>query len=222
MPVARGPVLVMLAVLIGDVPARAPWAADSLIARLAKPVRTPQSYTARRKLAAENMRFKKAGWLEVLTEFEAGRMRYTVTDRGGSELIQNKVLLPALEAERELLREGREPVALTPANYRFERAGPDERGLERIRLIPLRADKRLVDGFLFVTPDADLIEVSGRLAKTPSFWTKSVTVTRRYGRIGEVRVPLSVTSVADVRFAGRSTFSMLYDFEIVDGVRVAR
>jgi hypothetical protein len=34
-------------------------------------VRTRQSYRARRKLAAENLRFKKAGWLQVVTEFEA-------------------------------------------------------------------------------------------------------------------------------------------------------
>jgi hypothetical protein len=222
-PIARGPVLVVLALLIGYIPARAQWPAESFVARFqAKPDQTPQSYRARRKLTAENLRYKKAGWLEVLTEFEAGRMRYTVTARGGSELIHKKVLLPALEAERELLREGIETVALTPANYRFESAGPDERGLDRIRLIPLRADRRLVDGFLFVTPDADLVEISGRLAKSPSFWTKSVTITRRYRWIGEVRVPLSVTSVADIRFAGRSTFSMIYDFELVDGVRVAR
>lgn len=221
--VPRGPVLILLALLSALAPARAQPAATSLIARVqAKPVRTPQSYRARRKLEAENLRFHKSGWLHVLTEFAAGEMRYTVLGHGGSELIQNKVLIPALETERELLRGGRAPVGFTDANYRFEETGPDERGLERIRLIPLRADKRLLDGYLFVTPEADLIEISGRLAKAPSFWTRSIAITRRYGRIGGVRVPLSVTSVADVRFAGRSTFSMTYEFELIDGVRVVR
>lgn len=219
----RNPVLILLALLGAYAPTVAQPRAESLIARFQmKPVRTPRSYTAWRKLEAENLRFKKAGWIRVHTQFEAGRLQYTVTERGGSELIQNRVLVPALEAERELLREGRDPVAFTEANYRLEQAGPDERGLERIRLLPLRADKRLLDGYLFVTPDADLIEISGRLAKAPSFWTKSIAITRRYGRIDGVRVPLSVTSVADVRFAGRSTFSMIYDFERIDGIGVAR
>jgi len=195
----------------------------SLIPRFqAKSVRTPISYRARRRLQAENQRFKKSAWLEVITEFAAGRMTYTVTGRGGSELVQNRVLFPALEAERDLLREGRDPVALTDANYRFEQSGPAEHGLTRIRLIPRRKDKRLLDGFLLLTADADLVEITGTLAKAPSFWTTSVTLTRRYRRIGEVRVPVSVTSVADVRIAGRSTFSMTYEFELVDGVRVRR
>lgn len=185
-------------------------------------MRTPISYRARRRLQAENQRFKKSAWLEVITEFAAGRMTYTVTGRGGSELVQNRVLFPALEAERDLLREGRDPVALTDANYRFEQSGPAEHGLTRIRLIPRRKDKRLLDGFLLLTADADLVEITGTLAKAPSFWTTSVTLTRRYRRIGEVRVPVSVTSVADVRIAGRSTFSMTYEFELVDGVRVRR
>jgi hypothetical protein len=188
----------------------------------AKSVRTPISYRARRRLQAENQRFKKSAWLEVITEFADGKMKYTVTGRGGSELVQNRVLLPALEAERDLLREGRDPVALTDANYRFEESGPVENGLTRIRLIPKRKDKRLLDGFLLLTADADLVEITGTLAKAPSFWTTSVTLTRRYRRIGDIRVPVSVTSVADVRIAGRSTFSMSYDFELVDGVRVRR
>ena len=223
MRLPRRRVLILLALLGAHAPTVAQPGADSLIARFQmKPVRTPTSYTAWRKLEAENLRFKKAGWIRVHTRFDAGRLLYTITERGGSELIQNRVLIPALEAERDLLREGRDPVAFTDANYRFEQAGPDERGLERIRLIPRRADKRLLNGWLFVTSDADLIEISGRLAKAPSFWTKSISLTRRYGRIGVVRVPLSVTSVAEVRFAGRSTFAMTYDFEVIDGVRVTR
>ncbi len=196
---------------------------ESLVSRFHnKLVRTPISYRAKRRLEADNRRFKRSGWLDVLTEFDAGRLTYTVTARGGSELIQNKVLIPALETERELLREGRDPVAFSDANYRLEDAGQDENGFARIRLRPLRRDKRLLDGYLLLTPDADLVEISGRLAKSPSFWTTSVTLTRRYGYVGGARVPLSVTSVADVRIAGRSTFSMTYEFELIDGVRIDR
>ena len=94
--------------------------------------------------------------------------------------------------------------------------------MARIRLVPLRPDKRLIDGYLLLTPEADLIEVSGRLARPPSFWMKSVTLTRRDRHLGDVRVPESVTSVAEIRPAGRSTFSMTYNFEVVDGVRITK
>lgn len=105
-------------------------------------------------------------------------------------------------------------------NYQLEEAGPDELGLLRIRLHPRRRDKRLLDGWLFLTPEADLVEVTGQLSKSPSFWTTKVRVTRRYTRIGDVRVPESVTSIADVRIAARSTFSMTYRFDEIDGIPV--
>ncbi len=195
---------------------------ESIVARFqSKAVRTSVSYRAKRRLEAANPRFKLSAWLEAMTESHAGRFRYTVTRRGGSELILDRVLVAALEAERELRRDGPDQVALSAVNYRFEDAGADGTGLHRIRLRPLRRDKRLIDGFLLVTPEADLVEISGRLAKPPSFWTTSVTFTRRYGFIRGVRVPLSVTSVAQVRIAGRSTFSMTYAFEEVDGVKVS-
>ena len=214
--------IVVVAVTLGaqDAPPRTP--AGPLVARfLQSKERPPTSYRARRRLQAENLRFKKSAWIEVITEFAGGQMNYTVTGRGGSELVQNRVLLPALDAERELLRERRE-LALTEANYQFTEEGPDGDGLTRIRLIPLRKDKRLLDGFLLVTADADLVEITGKLAKAPSFWTTSVTLTRHYRKIGGIRVPASVTSVAEVRIAGRSTFSMTYAFEVIDGVQVAR
>lgn len=219
---ARASVLLALALATGAQDAApVPPRADSLVARFhARIVRTPTSYRARRRLQAENLRFRKSGWLEVVTEFAGGRMKYTVTGRGGSALVQNRVLVPALEAEQQLLREGRDPVALTDVNYRFEEAGESSQGLMRIRLIPRRQDKRLLDGFLLVTGEADLVEIAGKLAKAPSFWTTAVTLTRRYGRVGDIRVPLSVSSVAEVRIAGRSTFSMTYTFEMVDGVQV--
>jgi hypothetical protein len=202
---------------------QSPAPTPSLVARLqAKVVRTPVSYRAKRRLEAANDRFSVAGWLEVVTDFDNGRMQYTVTGRGGSGLIQKRVLIAALDAERDLLREGRNPVDLSDANYRLDEVGPAGQGVIRIRLLPKRRDKRLIDGHILVTPDADLIEISGRLAESPSFWTKSVLFTRRYGRIGGVRVPLSVTSVAEVRIFGQSTFSMKYDFEVIDGARVAR
>jgi hypothetical protein len=47
-----------------------------------------------------------------------------------------------------------------------------------------------------------------------------VQFVRRYGRVGGVRVPLIVESVADVFLAGRSTFSMRYEYASLNGRNV--
>jgi hypothetical protein len=194
---------------------------DSLVTRfISTPLRMPASYTARRRLQAENSRFNSTGWLDVVTELTGSRLTYRIAGRGGSELVQNRVLIPALEGERELLAEGHGTFALTEANYAFEDAPAD--GLPRIRLTPRRADKRLIDGWIWLAPDGGVSEVSGRLSKSPSFWTKSVMLSQRYTYINGVHLPVSVTSVADVRVVGRSTFQMTYTYESVNGRAVAR
>ena len=86
---------------------------------------------------------------------------------------------------------------------------------------PLREETTLIDGALFVTDtDADLMRVEGRLAKNPSLWTRRVDIVRRYGRVGGVRVPLGVESIAQIRIAGRSEMTMTYHYEMVNGLVV--
>ena len=80
----------------------------------------------------------------------------------------------------------------------------------------------MIDGAVFITSDdADLVRVEGRMAKNPSFWTTRVNLVRRYDRIGGVRVPVRLDSTAQIRFAGESTLSMVYDYESVNGVKLA-
>jgi hypothetical protein len=58
------------------------------------------------------------------------------------------------------------------------------------------------------------------MAKNPSFWTTRVDVVRWYERIAGVRVPVRLDSTAHIRFAGESTLSMIYKYEMVNGVEV--
>jgi hypothetical protein len=140
---------------------------------------------------------------------------------GGSDAVRRRVLKAALDAEREMVASSAAS-AFTPANYRLTADGV-EGELARIRVTPVRSDKRLVDGWLLVSPrDLDLVAVKGRLAKSPSFWTSQVDVLRRYARIAGVRVPVVVESTASVKLAGQSTFRMNYTYETINGVRIAR
>ena len=177
------------------------------------------SYRARRRLEAHNLRFKKSGWLEAVTTLSAEGFTYEVVGEGGSEYVRRKALYAALDGERDLLR-SRSAGSLTPDNYTFVDDGP-EGDWARIRLTPRRRDRLLVDGYLLVSPEtADLREVRGRLVKSPSFWVSRVDVLRRYERIAGVRVPTLTESTASVRFAGTSTFSMSYTYEMVNGLAV--
>lgn len=87
----------------------------------------------------------------------------------------------------------------------------------RLRLKPRRSDPTLIDGTLTVNADGQPLILEGRLAKSPSIWVRSVTVVKRFARIGGVSLPVVVESLADVRMVGKSTFSMRYSYSAVNG-----
>ena len=198
-----------------------PRADDIVTAFLNRQDPPARTYRARRRLEARNDRFSREAWLEVMTELGPSGFTYQTIAQGGSEYVLGKVLRPALDAERDLVASG-VVMPFDAANYRLTADG-FEGELARIRAMPTRKDKRLVDGWLLVSPhNTDLVAVKGQLAKSPSFWTSRVDIVRRYARVAGVRVPVALESTADVKIAGRSTFRMNYTYESVNGVAVAR
>jgi hypothetical protein len=182
-----------------------------------------RGYRARRRLEARNDRFKAAGWIEVTTEFapELG-LTWTVTDEGGSTYIRRNVLLKALGAEATAVRAG-DPAkaAITDANYNFFASEDQDDDTASIRIEPRRRDMLLVSGLIVLTRrDGDLVQIEGRLSKSPSFWTRTVDVIRRYDRKNGIRVPVSLKSTANVRIAGQSEFLMTYVYETINGESV--
>jgi hypothetical protein len=190
---------------------------------LSRPDEPLTRYRAFRRLEARNKRFNLHGWLEAWTELTPhGTFEYEVVREGGSEYIRNKVLRPVLANEEKLFATSdASRSAMTAANYELhgaETAGP---GLVKLLVKPKRREISLIHGAAIVTEDdADLVRVEGRLAKNPSFWTKRVDVVRRYERLSGVRVPTRLDSVAQIRFAGTSTFSMTFEYEMVNGLAV--
>ena len=176
-------------------------------------------YRARRTLRARNERFNKEGWITAYTELDpVAGFTYRIIEEGGSGYIRNKVLRKTLDGEQEAVAAG-DPTrsALSSLNYQFSLTGIDGPNA-RVRVTPRRKERFLVDGTIVVTADGgDLVQVEGRLARNPSWWTNRVDVVRRYGRIDGVRVPLSVESTANVKIAGTSAFSMTYDYESING-----
>ena len=199
------------------------------------------SYVAVRHLEARNERFDASASMEVRTELSTDqRLTWNVVTEKGSTIIRNRVFKKALETEAESTgARTRSAAALTGENYVFaaaELAEPKtgatvivpadatEEDTEEvwIRIRPRREHILLLDGSILLTAAGDLREVTGRVSKRPSFWTRSVDVVRRYGRVNGVRVPLEMSSIADVRLAGRSTFHMTYEYQEINGLPTDR
>ena len=180
-------------------------------------------YRALRRIEAKNPHFGQSAWMEAWTEFDnAHGFRYEIVAEGGSSYIRSKVLRAALDGEQKMWV-AREPqrASFNHDNYEFENGTPGADGLTQVAVKPRRKDVLLVEGAIFLEPDDGTIaRIEGRLSKTPSFWTRKVEIVRQYERMGGVRVPISIESVAQVLIAGRSTFKMTYQYETINGQHV--
>jgi hypothetical protein len=177
-----------------------------------------RSYRATRRLEARHG--GSIGWLEADTEYSpTSGFRYTITAEGGSGQLRDKALKPILAGERDAVARGEiARSALAPCNYEFQVHGVDENGLAKVLLAPKRKERVLVSGAMFLRPvDGELVRVQGRLAKSPSFWVKTVDIVRTYERIEGAVMPVALETTAQVRMFGTATLTMTYRYSEVDG-----
>ena len=190
---------------------------------LARPNEPLHEYRATRRLEGNNERFNQHAVIEAVTELQpGGRFEYRIVSESGSDYIRDKVLRPLLETEAKVLTSGAASrSALTTENYEIAGGELAEPGLVKLFAKPRRKDVSLFEGAVYVTSDdSDLVRIEGRMAKNPSFWTTRVNLIRHYDRVAGVRVPVRLDSVAQIRFAGESTLSMVYDYESINGVKL--
>src|SRR5882672_9682479 len=180
------------------------------------------SYRGTRRLEGRNERFNVSGWMEIATELTAEGFHYRVIDEGGSDLIRHRVFRSMLENEEQVFASGDAArSSFTATNYELTPGVSVEPGLVKLFARPRRRDVTLIDGAVYITDtDADLVRVEGQLAKSPSFWTRRVSVVKQYARIRGLRVPVRVDSTAQIRFAGTSTMTMTYDYQMINGVSI--
>jgi hypothetical protein len=202
--------------LASELLARVPNAADHSIRQFLAQDDTQRPYRAMRRLEAENG--TRTGWLEAVTEYspETG-FRYEVTAEGGSGYIRTKVLRAVLEGEQEAIARGETGrSSIGRANYTFQANGVDEDGLANVLLSPLRKERILVSGKMFLEPeDGRLVRLRGHLAKSPSFWIKNVEIVRSYERIAGTVVPVALESQAQIRLLGLAKLHMTYAMSIL-------
>jgi len=189
---------------------------------LARPDEPLVTYRGTRRLEGSNERFNVSGWMEIAVELTAEGFHYRVIDEGGSDLIRRRVFHSMLENEEQIFASGDATrSSFTSVNYELTLAAAGEPGLVKLFARPKRRDVTLIDGAVYVTDtDADLVRVEGQLAKSPSFWTRRVQVLKQYARVNGLRVPVRVESTAQIRFAGTSTMTMTYDYQMINGVSI--
>jgi hypothetical protein len=191
---------------------------DNFIQRVvAETTRSGIAARATRHLEAGTITGKHRGWMDVETAVSSnGNFTWNVIEEGGSERTRDKVIRAVLEAETDAWRAGsRDASALSLANYEFVPISQT-----KLQLKPKRKDSKLVDGVLTVNADGHPVMLEGRLAKSPSFWVRSVTIMKRYTRVGGVSLPVVIESLADVKMFGKSSFSMRYNYTTVNGRNV--
>jgi hypothetical protein len=184
---------------------------------LAQDDRTPP-YTAERWLEAETG--GRTGWILAVTTYSPQTgFKYDVTSEGGSGFIRSRVLRAVLDGERDVFAKGqtaRSSIALD--NYQFKPGDVTADGLATVELTPLRREHVLVAGTMTLrAPDGDLVCLQGRLARSPSFWMKTVDIERHYARIGGTVLPVSLESKAQLRPFGSAALRMTYRYLEVNG-----
>lgn len=178
---------------------------------------------ALRELRAGTVNGKHQGWMTVQTTLSPeGAFAWDVLEEGGSTRTREKVFRSLLRTEAEAWSaESHRRAALTPANYEFVPLERTASGQVTFRVIPRREDSALIDGTLTVSADGYPLRLEGKMAKSPSFWVKSVTVVKRYGRFAGIALPTTIESLAELKLFGRSSFTMRYRYLEVDGHSVS-
>ncbi len=202
--------------------AEEPTSDDQLIQRIvAATTRSDVTLKAFRELRAGTLNGKHQGWMDVETTIDpTGEFQWKVLGEGGSERTRLRVLREMMKAESEAAHHSPAATALTPANYTFHRRPGSGGGRVEIGLEPRRQDSRLIVGTLTVTEHGAPVRLEGRLAKSPSFWVKSVAIVKQYELIEGVSLPTAIESIADVKIVGQSGFSMRYRYHEVNGQSV--
>ena len=178
------------------------------------------SYRAVRHLTASTRGGKMQASLDVVTTLNPQTgFTYEITHEDGSDLIRRRVLVAALEAERQSFAHGdTKTAALTRDNYEFPAVTSTDDGLVRLDVHPKYKRVVLIDGSLFLNADSGrLVRLDGDLSQRPSFWTRRVHVRREYAMVDGVHVPVSMRSTADVLIVGKSDFAMTYDYLEING-----
>ncbi len=131
------------------------------------------------------------------------------SDRG--KTIVEHVLRNEVDAAKESAQKNGVPGGIDHQHYDFTLLGQnvlDGHSCWLLRAKPKFEDKRLIDGTAWVDKETYLVRrLEGDLAKSPSWWIKSVYVTVTFAGIDGMWLQTNTIAIADVRIVGRHIFT---------------
>lgn len=194
--------------------------AEEVVGRMMERDRERQAaldnYTARRRYIMENERHhKRAEMLVRMKCLKDGSKEFEIVSSAGWGVARSHVFPGLLSAEADASQPAsRERSRITPENYTFEMVGTamvNERTAHVIAVTPKTSNKYLMKGRIWIdSEEYAIVRIEGQPAKNPSFWIKSVHFVHTYGKQGPVWLPLSDTSVTDVRILGTTGLKIEY------------
>lgn len=169
-------------------------------------------YTATRHYVVLNGERKAEMLVEVKCAND-GAKEFNIMSEEGSSIIRKDVLHKTLAEETEASR--RSPAAnvdISPANYEFRLMGKDrvnERPAYLLELTPKASNRFLIDGKIWVDAvDYSVIRAEGRLARSPSFWVRSVQFVQAYQKVGPMWLAASTHAVIETRVFGEAKLTI--------------
>ena len=194
--------------------------ANEIIARLmdrnSQRERLQAGYTGTRRYVLENQKFNKRAEMLVSVKCDPdGTKHFEVVSEEGWNSANKRVLRKMLDSETETSRpQIRLATGLTPENYQFQILGNDSldgRSTYVIQVVPQREDKYLFEGRIWIdTEDFAVVQVEGKPAKNPSFWTHSVHFVQQYHKSGTFWFPFLTESVTEARIFGKTEVTIKY------------
>jgi hypothetical protein len=193
--------------------------ADEVIARMsARDVQRETmagGYTGTRQYDLENHLFAKHAQMIVNVACDPDRKRhFQVVSKEGWNF-GNNALRQALETESNISRPSVRPMTLvTKDNYASQMIGTallNGRIAYVIDVVPKRQDVYLFRGRIWVdAEDYALARMEGQLAKTPSYWIRTVRFTFEFRKSGEYWFPWLSTSTSEVRMLGATDVTIRF------------
>ncbi|MBV9759249.1 MAG: hypothetical protein JO340_01685 [Acidobacteriaceae bacterium] len=159
-------------------------------------------------------KLKQQGHLHALRSISrVGRISYRVLGFQGDNSVKNQVIARYLEAEQQA--QGKQDMAITPANYKLkykgERALAGDRRVYVFDLAPRKKRVGLFKGEMWLDGASYLpVFEKGRLVKNPSIFFKRVDFERGYNIQGGVPVPSYTASEIDTRLVGKVELNVSY------------
>lgn len=155
-----------------------------------------------------------AAKMDVEVDFDdASGKSFRIVSQSGSKLLCDKVLKRALESEKEASQD-KQSTALTPANYRFQRAGSevlDGRQTYILQVDPLHDSKFLYRGKVWVdAADYAVAKIVVEPAKNPSFWISSTRIQYSNAKTDGMWLPEKNRSESKIRVGGTAVLTIDY------------